>query len=416
MSETTTLSSAPSFRWFMLLLNILAYGQFFLTVQIPTVFSSYITADLGVSAMTVSLCGTIILGVFALTGGFGARLVAKFGLKLSICIAIIVNIIGALLILVIGHSFPGYAVCCAIEGLSGGLICGPITTINTYWFPIRERGIASGILLGILGVAFSIDTFFAPKIMASGVAWQTGASLLAAIPSIAIVIIYFLFAREVAQVYQGRLTVAEMLPAEAETSPKSNVENLPKSMDELKKHSYLWFAVICGFITGANVYGFPSFVNGLLLEKGIDMALANGVASITFFTSILGSPLGGLISDKVFKGSRWQIVCIGNIVIAASLLIVAVSGGTLLAVFMVIAYAAVSTVMGPFWAIPPELGHPSIAAEASGFCLIFGNLGGTIIGFVLTAVASATGTYYMPMFICMGMAVVSALLVSRIKR
>ena len=165
----------------MLLLNILAYGQFFLTVQIPTVFSSYITADLGVSAMTVSLCGTIILGVFALTGGFGARLVAKFGLKLSICIAIIVNIIGALLILVIGHSFPGYAVCCAIEGLSGGLICGPITTINTYWFPIRERGIASGILLGILGVAFSIDTFFAPKIMASGVAWQTGASLLAAV-------------------------------------------------------------------------------------------------------------------------------------------------------------------------------------------------------------------------------------------
>ena len=107
MSETTTLSSAPSFRWFMLLLNILAYGQFFLTVQIPTVCSSYITADLGVSAMTVSLCGTIILGVFALTGGFGARLVAKFGLKLSICIAIIVNIIGALLILVFGRSFPG---------------------------------------------------------------------------------------------------------------------------------------------------------------------------------------------------------------------------------------------------------------------------------------------------------------------
>ena len=130
------------------------------------------------------------------------------------------------------------------------------------------------------------------------------------------------------------------------------------------------------------------------------------------------SIVGTVLQIKpLLKGNeQGQIVCIGNIVIAASLLIVAVSGGTLLAVFMVIAYAAVSTVMGPFWAIPPELGHPSIAAEASGFCLIFGNLGGTIIGFVLTAVASATGTYYVPMFICMGMAVVSALLVSRIKR
>ena len=414
--QSSMLTKAPSFRWAMLLLNILAYGQFFLTVQIPTVFSSYIIEDLGVSAMLVSLCGTIILGMFAITGSLGAKVSGKLGLKKSICFAIIVNIIGALLILVLGRFYIGYAICCAIEGLSGGLICGAITTINAYWFPVRERGLASGILLGILGVAFSIDTFFAPKIMASGISWQMGASLLAAIPSIAIVIIYFIGAREVEQVYPGHLTVAEMLPSEEVESVKANVDALPKSMPELKKQSYLWFAVICGFITGANVYGFPSFVNGLLVEKGTAAALANAVTSITFFTSILGSPLGGLISDKVFKGSRWQIVCIGNLVIVVSLVIVALSGGTLLAVAMIVAYAAVSTVMGPFWAIPPELGHPSIAAEASGFVLVFGNLGGTIIGFILTAVASATGTYYVPMFICLGMALVSALCVSRIKR
>jgi|GEM_PF-3477393 len=416
MNEQATLAKAPSFRWAMLLLNILAYGQFFLTVQIPTVFSSYITEDLGVSAMLVSLCGTIILGMFAITGSLGAKVSGRLGLKKSICFAIIVNIAGALLIMVLGRFYAGYAVCCAIEGLSGGLICGAITSINIYWFPVRERGIASGILLGILGVAFSIDTFFAPQLMATGISWQMGASLLAAIPSIVILIIYFLFAREVEQVYPGHLTVAEMLPSEGEALPKANVDSLPKTMKELKHHSYLWWAVICGFITGANVYGFPSFVNGLLVEKGTAVALANAVTSITFFTSILGSPLGGLISDKVFKGSRWQIVCIGNIIIVASLLIVAFSGGTLVAVAMIIAYAAVSMVMGPFWAIPAELGHPSIATEASGFVLVFGNLGGTIIGFVLTALATATGTYYVPMFVCLVMALISALGVSRIKR
>ena len=217
MNDQATLKKAPSFRWVMLLLNILAYGQFFLTVQIPTVFGAYIAKDFGVSAMLVSLCGSIILGMFAITGSLGAKISGKLGLKKSICFAIIVNIIGALLIIILGRSYAGYAICCAIEGLSGGLICGAITTINVYWFPIRERGIASGILLGILGVAFSIDTFFAPKLMATGISWQMGASLLAAIPSTVIVILYFLFAKEVEQIYPGHLTIAEMLPKEADT-------------------------------------------------------------------------------------------------------------------------------------------------------------------------------------------------------
>lgn len=416
MNDQATLKKAPSFRWVMLLLNILAYGQFFLTVQIPTVFGAYIAKDFGVSAMLVSLCGSIILGMFAITGSLGAKISGKLGLKKSICFAIIVNIIGALLIIILGRSYAGYAICCAIEGLSGGLICGAITTINVYWFPIRERGIASGILLGILGVAFSIDTFFAPKLMATGISWQMGASLLAAIPSTVIVILYFLFAKEVEQIYPGHLTIAEMLPKEAKSTPKTDVESLPKTMADLKRQRYLWWAVICGFITGANVYGFPAFVNGLLLEKGTATALANTVTSITFFTSILGSPLGGFISDRIFKGNRWQIVCISNLIIVASLLIVAFSGGTLMAIAIIIAYAAVSMVMGPFWAIPPELGHPSIATEASGFVLVFGNLGGTIIGFILTALATASGTYYVPMFLCLIMALISALGVSRIKR
>ena len=414
--QTTVLTKAPGFRWAMLFLNILAYGQFFLTVQLPTVFSSYIQEGLNVSPTLVSLCGTIILGVFAVTGSLGASVTSKIGLKKSLCVAILVNIAGALLVMVLGHSFPGYVVCCAIQGLSGGLICSAVTTINVYWFPVRERGFASGLLLGILGVAFSIDTFFAPILMASGISWQMGASLLSAIPSAIILIVYFLFAREVEQVYPGHLTVAEMLPSEEASSPKFDVEKLPKSMPELRKHSYFWFACICGFITGANVYGFPSFVGGLLVEKGLDSTLANAVTGITFFTSILGSPLGGWISDKIFKGSRWQIVCIGNLIIVACLAIVGISNGTLLAVAMVVAYAAVSTVMGPFWAIPAELGHPSKAAPASGFVLVWGNLGGTIIGFILTALATSTGTYYVPMAVCLVMALVSGLLITRVKR
>lgn len=411
-----TLTKAPSFRWVMLLLNILAYGQFFLTVQVPTAFGSYIIADLGIPAAQAALFGTIILGVFALTGSVGAQVTDKLGLKKSVCVAILVNVLGGLLILVLGKSFIGYAVCCAVEGLSGGLICGAMTSSTAFWFPVRQRGLASGILLGILGVGFSIATFFAPRLMGSGMSWQMGACLLTVVPGVVITVLYFLFAKEVSDVYPGHLAIAELLPPEASDAPKYNVDSLPKSMPELKRQSYFWWAAVCGFITGANVYGFPAFVNGLLVEKGLDVMLANAITSITFFTSIFGSPLGGLISDKVFKGSRWQIVCLGNLVIVASLLVVAFTNGMPLTIAMIVAYTAVSTVMGPFWTIPAELGHPSIATQAAGFLLIFGNLGGCIIGFILTALASAFGSYYICMYVCLGMAAVSALGVSRIRR
>lgn len=412
------LEHPPGFRWMMLLLNVLAYGQFFLTVQVPVAFSSYIMEDLGLNATKTSLFYTIIMFMFAVTGSACAKLADKFGLRKAVALGILVNIIGSLLIPVIGKSFIGYAVCCAIQGLCGGILCSNMVSSTALWFPVRQRGLASGILLGILGVGFSIATFFAPRLIAAGFSWQMGACLISLVPAVIIMILYYVFARQVNEVYPGNTSVAEMLPEEKkEKSSEKVASDLPKTMSELTHTKMFWFASICAFVNGCMSYGFPAFVNGLLVQdKGLDPALATMVTSITFFVTIFGSPLGGIISDQIFKGSRWQTVSLSLSLIAVMLVIVVLTNGMPLVVAMILAYLSVSMVTGPYWAVPPVLGDPAIANDASGIINVFGNLGGCTIGFVLTALASAAGNYFICLYVTIALAILGAISMTFVKR
>jgi nitrate/nitrite transporter NarK len=188
-------------------------------------------------------------------------------------------------------------------------------------------------------------------------------------------------------------------------------------MSELTHTKMFWLAAFSAFVSGCMSYGFPVFVNGLLVkDKGLDPVLANLVASVTFFVTIFGSPLGGIISDNIFKGSRWQTVALGNILITVMLLIVAFTNGIVLAISMILAYMFSSICLGPYWAIPAELGHPSIATESAGIINVFGNTGGFTIGFILTALASWTGSFLICLYVCAVLAALSAVGISFVRR
>jgi sugar phosphate permease len=418
MSEREMLLNAPRFRWIMLILNVFAYGQFFLTVQIPYAFSTYIMADLSLSATQVSLFTTTILGMFAFTGSLGAKIATRVGLRKCVALGIMTNIAGALLILILARSFPGYLVCCAIHGFSGGIICSSMISSTTLWFPVRQRGLATGILLGILGVGFSIATFFAPRLISSGLSWQISACLLTTIPGAVIAIIYFVFAKQVDEVYPGHGSVAEMLPSVKQQAASSKDEGeLPKTMTTLYHTRTFWFAAACAFISGCMSYGFPAFISGFLIQdKGLSVSLATSVASVTFFVTLFGSPLGGIISDSVFKGKRWQTVALGSVMIAVMLLIAAFTTGPALTIALVLAYMASSMCVGPYWAIPAALVHPSIANDSAGILNVFGNTGGFTIGFILTALAAWAGTYYICLYVSVALAVVSAICITFVRR
>lgn len=69
---------------------------------------------------------------------------------------------------------------------------------------------------------------------------------------------------------------------------------------------------------------------------------------------------------------------------------------------MILTYMAFSMCVGSYWAIPAALVQPSIANESAGILNVFGNAGGFTIGFILAALASWAGTYYI-CFMCVSL-------------
>jgi len=419
MDEKQKLNAPPSFRWWMLILNVLAYGQFFMTIQIPGAFSEYIITDLGISATQIALFSTVALALFAFTSTVGANMAAKLGLKKTVAIGIIVNIAGALLILLLGKSYFGYMVCRVIQGFSGGIIASSMLSSTSLWFPIKQRALASGILLGILGVGFSIATFFAPRMIAAGMTWQMGACLLTAIPGVIIALLYYVTAKAVSDMYPGYSAIAEMLPpVEQGNSPAVDIETLPRSMSEVTKTSKFWCTAFAGFASGWLTYAFPAFLGGLLIQDlHIDSSAATAILSATFFVTFVASPLGGIISDNVFKGMRWQTVFIGNILTVVTLLILLrVQSGPLLSIVLMLAYGSVAMCTGPYWALPSEIVHPSVAGNSAGLINILANIGSLSVATVLAFVASITGTYFVCLWICVIIAAISAICMLRVRQ
>ena len=423
MSERTFLTKAPAFRWCMLLLNVLAYGQFFMTASVPNAFTAQIQADFGLNAFQAGLYYTLVLAVFALTGSIGAKAADKLGLKKCVCLGILFNLIGSVLIPVLGTTIIGYGICCFLQGLCGGMMCGLMISSTAFWFPIRQRGLATGILLGILGVGFSIATAARDPLIAALGSWQLAAAVLSGVPALVIMVLYFLLSKPVEAVYPGYSAVADLLPPEpAAGGTPRNVDDLPRTMAELRRTRMFWCAGICAFISGCMSYGIPVFVANVLTAKGMEAGMVTLVTTLTLFCTIIGSPLGGVISDRIFKGSRWQIVAIGNGLIAVTLLIVNftsadLGGGLVVMLAMIATNIASAMCVGPFWAIPAELGHPAIATEVSGIINVFGNSGAFLIPMVYNGAATAAGgSYFVCMYIAIALAVVSAVSICFVRR
>lgn len=424
MNEQITLKKAPAFRWCMLLLNVLAYGQFFMTVGVPNAFSAYIRDGFGLNDFQAGLYYTISLAVFALTGSLGAKVAARAGLKKCVCLGILCNVIGSALIPVLGSMVLGYGICCVLQGLCGGIMCGSMISSTAFWFPVRQRGVATGILLGILGVGMSIATAAREPLIAALGSWQLAAAVLSGVPALVIMILYFLFAKAVEDVYPGHTAVAELLPSEkaSAAAAKPDMESLPRSMAALRLTKMFWFAAFCAFVSGCMSYGIPVFVARVLTDKGMEPGMVTLITTLTLFCSIIGSPLGGMISDGVFKGSRWQIVAIGDSLIAATLLVVnftpaSLLGGAVVMAVMISTNIVSAMCVGPFWAIPAELGHPSIATDVSGVINVFGNTGAFLIPMIYNGIATlAGGNYFVCMYIAILLAVLSAISICFVRR
>ncbi|MCI2061544.1 MAG: MFS transporter [Eubacteriaceae bacterium] len=413
MNAVTTLNKPPVRRWYALLMNALAYGYFFMTVNVINAMTSQVQTAFGITSTELTFMTTAVMISFAIVPTFGAQLASKIGGRNIVSFSFLWNVAVTLLFLLpaVNQHYAAIIVIRLLHGATGGLMTGTVVGSTPLWFPIRERGLASGLNLGILGVGFAVDQFFAPKLFAAGLSWSTALVLIIVIPGVILGLIYYLTMRDIRTLY-GVDAVADALPDEDTSghSTETLQDDRPATMSEAYKSKTFWATAVYGFVNGWVVYGFTSFLPSMLTnDMGIAGSAATNIISATYFVTFIASPLGGIISDKVFKGKRYQLLALGCMLTVITLLAIPHlrSIGALTLMF-ILAYGSTSIVCGTFWTLPTEIVKPSISVKSSASVMTVANIGGVIAAPILVSVTAATGTNMMSSYICIVLAIIAA--------
>ena len=162
------LEKPPAYRWWILVANMLAYGQFFLTVQVVNAFSSTVQAEWHLAAADLALLTTVTLAGYALASGIGGKLEKRFGARRTVVGGIAANVVLGLLFPAAGSAYAGMIVLRFLQGVAGGCIASSVVSSTVLWFPVRQRGLAQGLLMGVLGFGFALASLCAPLLLDAG--------------------------------------------------------------------------------------------------------------------------------------------------------------------------------------------------------------------------------------------------------
>lgn len=411
-STKPVLTKAPAYRWWILVMNLLIYSVFYISLNAAAAFTVQIQDQWHTNATMINMLTTVAQLVYVIFCTIGAAMATKIGNKQTVVVAGILLIVSSAVFPLVGNSYVGATALRVLQGAAGGIMSSVVVSTVPLWFPIKQRGLASGILFGCIGFGFSITVAGGNLFLGLGFNWQASLALLVCIPGAIITALYWFTVKSVSDVYPGYYAIADLMPAlaaESSDAPVTVDKNLPTTMKEARKDKKVLSLSLIGFACSWLILGFGAFLSFLLTnDLGVESSFATAIMSLTFLAGVVGSIFGGVISDTIFKGSRWQTLVISGLLAAVGLLcLLFVHGDMLVVVMLMLAYCGANLYMGPLWACVPNIVQPQIAGETTAFANTITNIGGLAAAPVLAMAIDITGTAMPALIICVVLALAS---------
>ncbi|MED2972841.1 MFS transporter [Fictibacillus sp. B-59209] len=389
---------ARKFRWtvvvWLLIGGIINYlDRANLSIAAPEMMK-----ELGLTATDIGLLGTVFSWSYALMQLPSGWLIDRFGTKRVYTIALIWWS-GATMLTGAVHKMSTFIMARVLLGV-GEAPCFPtMAKITSYWFPKKERGLATGIwdssskwgpaiappLLVFLMVTFGWRALF----------YITGAI------GIVFAIGFFIFYKNPDKSRKLSEMELEYIQSEGAGSEHS-IQTSKIKWGELFKYRSVW-GMILGFFCTIWIWNIflvflPLFLTNVhhvsLKELGI-------YAGIPWLGGIFGNIFGGYLTKKLvdkeittpIKAKRALIsIC----AISAAIVVCAVPFVTGLAMtltLLTLALCFISAMTGSAWALAGDIAPPSMVASVGAIQNFGGYFGGAFSPVIAGMIVDATGSY-----------------------
>jgi sugar phosphate permease len=368
----------------------LIYGFFYLNRLNLSPVIPLIMSDLEISHARIGLIGASFYAFYTLiqlpagylSDLFGARKILFTGGLISAFSNIIFSFGSGL-----WHLIPYQC----LNGLGQGCGFSPIIKIINQHFPFSQRGRVLGSVMTSTAV-FNVAAFLLAGYIGQAFGWR------AVFWSASLVFIPVLF------LFKTKMrTSSPDIPSKVDLT-ESNSTKTTKSKSFIRINSRVFSGKLCllglGFfslcyITYSNLIWLPSFI---FESYHVSLIQASFLAALYPLSGFISRPLGGYVSDVVFKGKRKQTILIGLFVILVSTLLLSRIEDFHINIYFIILIGFFDNLIGPlFFAWMLDLVPYNRSGSGAGALQFFGHIG-TIFSIYFSGIIVDIFQSYRPFF------------------
>lgn len=306
--------------------------------------------------------------LFAFIGGF---LAARYGSRIVISLSLL--LMGVTMLLTgLAASFEFAFAMRLLTGIGNGGAYVPAMALGSTWFAMKQRGVATGIVSGGIGIGTCIAGIIVPVIyMAYGVQGWSYAWYYLGGTVLVIAAICFAFLRNRPADLGLKMVGLETKEQASISAEKGAVSNLQWSLVYRVKE--VWYIGIVYFMYGFSYVIYMTFFRAFLLEAGIAGARASAMWAMVGALSIFCGIIWGGISDLL---NRSYAAALAYLTLSCSYLIFALFNS-------LCAFYLSSVLFGlSAWSIPTIMAAaagdqvgPDLAPAGVGFVTLFFGIG-----------------------------------------
>jgi MFS family permease len=286
-------------------------------------------------------------------------------------------------------------------GFGEGATFPTATRAMQYWTPAESRGFAQGLTHAFARLGNAVT----PPLIAALIAWVTWRGSFIALGLVSLVwgVIWFLYFRNEPKDHPA-ITEAEL----ASLPPRPVNTRLQVPWGPLVRR--MWPVTLTYFCYGWSLWLYLNWLP-LFFKNNYNLNISSSAlfASGVFFAGVIGDSLGGILSDRILKKTgnvrlaRLSVTVAGFAGALLSLLpILFVHGITLVALCLSGGFFFSELIIGPIWSVPMDIA-PKYSGTAAGLMNMGSALAAIVSPLVAGYVIDATGNWYLPFLMSMGL-------------